>query len=80
MTNLLQDVRFAVRLLVRAPAVTMVAVLSLALGIGANTTVFTLVNAILLNPMRVRDISRLVTVGTTEVVNGAPLFLSLIHI
>ncbi len=74
MTNLLQDVRFAVRLLVRAPAVTMVAVLSLALGIGANTTVFTLVNAILLNPMRVRDISRLVTVGTTEVVNGAPLF------
>ena len=48
MTNLLQDLRFAVRLLIRNRAVTLVAVLSLALGIGANTTVFTLVNAILL--------------------------------
>ncbi len=74
MANLLQDVKFALRLLVRHPAVTLVAVLSLALGIGANTTVFTLVNAILLNPMQVRDISRLVAVGTNEVVNGAPVF------
>lgn len=54
---------------------TLVAVLSLALGIGANTTVFTLVNAILLNPMRVRDVSRLVLVGTSEVRNNAPQFL-----
>ena len=70
-----RDIRFALRLLVRNPAVTLVAVLSLALGIGANTTVFTLVNAILLNPMPVRDVTRLVTVGTSEIRNGAPVHL-----
>jgi hypothetical protein len=63
MANLIQDLRFAFRLLVRHPAVTIVAIVSLALGVGANTTVFTLVNAILLNPMPVKHISRLVTVG-----------------
>jgi predicted permease len=75
MALLFQDVRFALRLLVRSPALTTVAILSLALGIGANTTVFTLVNAILLNPMPVQDISRLVMVGTGEVRNGAPVHL-----
>jgi predicted permease len=75
MTTLLQDVRFAFRLLLRNPAVTLIAVFSLALGIGANTTVFTLVNAILLQPMQVRDISTLVLVGTSEVRNGAPVQL-----
>jgi predicted permease len=76
MAHLVQDLRFAFRLLVRNPAVTIVAVLSLALGIGANTTVFTLVNAILLHPMQVKDIDRLVTVGTNEVRNGAPVQLN----
>ena len=75
MAALLQDVRFALRLLIRHRAVTLVAVLSLALGIGANTTVFTLVNAILLQPMLVRDIDRLVTVGTSEVRNNTPVVL-----
>ena len=73
MGNLLQDVRFALRLLVRNKAVTIVAVLSLALGIGANTTVFTLVNAILLQPLPVRDIDRLVSIQTTEIRNNNPV-------
>ncbi|MGE3885963.1 MAG: ABC transporter permease [Vicinamibacterales bacterium] len=75
MANLLQDVRFALRLLLRHPGVTLVAVVSLALGIGANTTVFTLVNAVLLQPMPIRDIERVVMVGTTEIRNGAPVQL-----
>lgn len=67
---LLQDVRYGARLLVRHPAMTVVVVLSLALGIGANTTIFTLVNAVLLNPLPVRDVSSLVRVVTTESRNG----------
>jgi predicted permease len=74
--NLIQDVRFAFRLLLRHPGVSFVAVLSLALGIGANTTVFTLINAILLQPMPVRDIDRVVLVTTSEVRNGAPVQLN----
>lgn len=76
MSSLIQDVRFAFRLLLRNPGVTFVAVLSLALGIGANTTVFTLVKAVLLNPMPVRDIDRVVMVATSEVRDGAPVVLN----
>jgi predicted permease len=66
MTNLFQDLRFGVRLLLRNPALTIVAALSLALGIGANTTIFTLVNAVLLNPLPVKDSSRLVALFTRD--------------
>jgi predicted permease len=70
MTTLLQDIRYGARLLLRSPALTIVAALSLALGIGANTTIFTLVNAVLLNPLPVKDASRLVSVATAEPRNG----------
>jgi predicted permease len=66
MLTLLHDFRYGVRLMLRSPATTTVAVLSLALGIGANTTIFTVVNAVLLNPLPLRDASRLMSVYTTD--------------
>jgi predicted permease len=66
MATLLQDIRYGARLMLRSPALTIVAALSLALGIGANTTIFTVVNAVLLNPLPVKDSSRLVSVFTTD--------------
>jgi predicted permease len=53
-------------MLTKNPGFSAVAVLSLALGIGANTTIFTVVNAILLNPLPVKDISRVVEVDTID--------------
>src|SRR3954465_5296741 len=66
MSNLLHDLKFGARLLAKTPGFTAVAALSLALGIGANTTIFTLVNAVLLNPLPVEDPSQLVSVFTTD--------------
>ena len=56
----MQDLRFALRMLAREPSFAAAAVLTLALGIGANTAIFTLFNAILLEPLPVREPRRLV--------------------
>src|SRR5258708_21172736 len=66
MQTLWQDVRYAIRMLTKNAAFSFVAILSLALGIGANTTIFTVVNAILLNPLPVKDVSRVVEVDTVD--------------
>jgi predicted permease len=73
MQNLLKDLRYGIRLLMASPGFTAVAVISLALGIGANTAIFSVVRAFMFAPLPVEDAGRLVTISTTDVKNPGNL-------
>jgi predicted permease len=74
MGTLMQDIRFGARMLFKSRAFTVVAILSLALGIGANTTIFTLVNSVLLQSLPVAEPAQLMSVfGTDENNRGIQL-------
>src|SRR4051794_30751662 len=64
MNSLVQDLRYAIRMLRKSPVTTLVAIVSLALGIGANSAIFSLMSALVLRPLPVREPGRLVRIAT----------------
>ena len=74
MKNLRQDIRFGIRSFVKSPRFTIAAVVTLALGIGANTAMFSVIHSVLLKAWPVRDSSRLVVVSQRQANGNSNLF------
>ena len=70
MNTLIQDIRFGLRMLLKSPSVSIVATIALALGIGANTAIFSVVNAVLLRPLPFPDSDALMALFETDLQRG----------
>jgi hypothetical protein len=70
MGSFIQDLRFGARMLLKRPGFTLLAVLTLALGIGANTAIFSVINGVLLSPLPYADSERLAMVWESGAKTG----------
>jgi putative ABC transport system permease protein len=66
MSQLWQDLRYGARMLIKQPGFTLIAAITLALGIGANTAIFSVINALILNPPRIAEAGRVAAIWRTE--------------
>jgi predicted permease len=72
MQTFLQDIRYSLRMLRKSPGFTLIAILTLALGIGANTAIFSMANVFLFRPLPVKDADRLVAIGVQNSPTSEP--------